>query len=269
MKASVIISFYNKIDFLKLLLAGFERQTEKDFEVVISDDGSKKEVVAELQEVIKKSPLHIVHNWHEDNGWRKNTILNKSVVLAQSNYLIFVDGDCVPHRSFVSDHLRASVPNTIVAGRRVNLGKTFCLTLTAEKVRNGLLENLFKVIKENHKEGSHLEKAVRNPFTFLNPFFDSYSHGLLGCNFSMFKDDLLSINGFDERYLYPCVGEDTDIEKRFLMKNGMIKRIKQAAIQYHLWHKLLSREDQPKNMEILNATIAQKITFTPYGIARK
>jgi hypothetical protein len=47
-------------------------------------------------------------------------------------------------------------------------------------------------------------------FSFKNKFLRSnlnkkYS-GLLGCNFSLYKKDLLDINGFDERYEAPSIG---------------------------------------------------------------
>ena len=44
MKASVIISFYQKIEYLKLVLAGFERQSEREFEIIIADDGSNSSI---------------------------------------------------------------------------------------------------------------------------------------------------------------------------------------------------------------------------------
>ena len=40
---SVIISTYNKPRFLELVLRGYSVQTNKDFEIVIADDGSTSE----------------------------------------------------------------------------------------------------------------------------------------------------------------------------------------------------------------------------------
>ena len=48
-QATVIAAFYNKIDYLRLVLAGFETQSEKDFEFIVADDGSKQEIVKELE----------------------------------------------------------------------------------------------------------------------------------------------------------------------------------------------------------------------------
>ena len=88
MRCSVNIAFYNKIDNLKLILAGLERQTVKDFEVVICDDGSREDVVNQIKEIQKTSSLTIRHIWQEDNGWQKNIMLNKSIMSMKTDYVI-------------------------------------------------------------------------------------------------------------------------------------------------------------------------------------
>ena len=270
MKASIIISFYNKIDFLKLVLAGLSRQSEKDFEVIISDDGSRPDVVEQIKTIQANSPLTIKHNWHEDDGWQKNIILNKSVQLAQGTLLIFLDGDCIPHKHFVKDHLAYATANVISAGRRVMLNEDYSSGLTTKSVAKGKLENFISMALQNIKGGSHLEKGLRNPFSFLQDKMNrpKAEYSLSGCNFSMYKEDILKINGFDERYLAACVGEDTDLEKRFLMAGGKVKRLKNIAITYHIWHKRISRAGEEANMKLFNANIASGISFTPYGIKK-
>ena len=82
--ATVIITFYNKTEILKLVLAGFERQSVKEFEIIIADDGSHENAVHELQQIIGSSPLHIRHVWHPENGWQKNLIMNKAIMAAET-----------------------------------------------------------------------------------------------------------------------------------------------------------------------------------------
>ena len=76
---SVVISFYNKIEYLNLILAALERQSFRDFEVVIADDGSRPDVVSAIQLIMERSPLSIQHLWHEDKGFRKTRIFNEAV----------------------------------------------------------------------------------------------------------------------------------------------------------------------------------------------
>src|SRR5665647_325671 len=104
---SLIISFYNRIDFLKLIFAGLEQQSFRDFEVIIADDGSRSEIVEEVKLMIGSASFPVKHIWQEDNGWQKNTILNKAIVASEAPYIIFIDGDCIPHRRFIEEHLKS------------------------------------------------------------------------------------------------------------------------------------------------------------------
>ena len=87
---SVVISFYNKIEYLNLILAALERQSFRDFEVVIADDGSRPDVVSAIQLIMERSPLSIQHLWHEDKGFRKTRIFNEAIRKSRSPYLIYL-----------------------------------------------------------------------------------------------------------------------------------------------------------------------------------
>ena len=56
MKCSLIISVYNDIKTLILILEALKIQTEKEFEVIVADDGSDNDFVERLREYIEKSP---------------------------------------------------------------------------------------------------------------------------------------------------------------------------------------------------------------------
>jgi len=112
--------------------------------------------------------------------------------------------------------------------------------------------------------GSHLENAVFFGNRFIRKKINKKDKGVLGSNFSLHKSDIIEINGFDERYKKPAVGEDTDIEFRLRNAGKKVKSVKHLAIQYHLYHKKLERDKA--NMEYLNDVIENKTTFTPYGI---
>ena len=248
-KATLIISFYNNFPFLRLVFGGLERQTVKDFEIIIADDGSNKECKRKIIEYDNNSSLSIKHQWQKDKGWRKNRILNQAIVASKAKYLIFIDGDCIPHRAFIEEHISNSKDQTALAGRRVNLSEKVSSMLNYENVKNGCLEKRFFPIMVWDIIRKNINKKDR---------------GILGSNFSIFKKDIVNINGFDERYRSPAVGEDTDIEYR-LRHNGIkIKSIKYLSIQYHLFHDKLYRPNE--NLDILKQTMEKKIVYTPFGI---
>lgn len=267
-KASVIVAFYNKLDFLKLVLAGFERQTEKDFELIIADDGSRDEVVSEIKKIQHNYSFPIKHIWHEDKGFRKNKILNVGVSTSQSDYIILVDGDCVPHYGFVEGHLNFSRKKTALTGRRVNLSEKITIQLIEKNVREGFLEKHFLLLMKDGLFGKSIdvEKGIYLKNKLLLNIFNRKQRGLLGCNFSLFKEDLVNINGFDERYESPSIGEDSDVQFRLELSGVNIKSINHAALQYHLYHELQQRN--PQNLLLFEETKGQQISFTPMGLKK-
>lgn len=267
--ASVIITFYNKTDILKLVLAGFERQSVKDFEIIIADDGSNEKAVAELHEIIHSSPLHIRHVWHPDNGWQKNLIMNKAIMAAETDYLLFTDGDCIPHRHFVKEHLQARERNHVLTGRRVLLSKRVSDFLTAKRVRLGLLEKmlfLWMLVERIFGEGQFVENAIYFRQKWIRKRINKKDRGLLGSNFSLHKEDILAVNGFDERYLSPYVGEDTDLDMRLRQYGCKYRHLKHLAIQYHYYHRRL--EYSHANLKILEENKKLDKGYTPFGIKK-
>jgi glycosyltransferase involved in cell wall biosynthesis len=269
-KASVIISFYNNIDKLKLLLAGLQMQKFNSFEAIIADDGSKTEVVEQIRAIAKNYTFPIQHIWHEDIGWRKNVILNKAITASKGEVLIFIDGDCIPHPKFVMEHYNNREDMCALAGRRVNMSKNVSDSLTEKKIRNGYLQgwgfiNLIFQLSFRGKNGQ-----IENGFYIGNQNIRNkirkYNRGLIGCNFSIQKKDLLVINGFDERYTSAYIGEDTDIEVRLRNAGGKDKSVKHIAIVYHCFHPL--RKYENVCFDIFNANKNNKVSYTPYGIIK-
>ena len=118
---------------------------------------------------------------------------------------------------------------------------------------------------ENFEKGISLNLPfVKNSVDRKNP-----KRQILGCNFSIYKKDLFSINGFDERYLGPCYGEDIDIDLRFTNSGGKVRLLRYCAIQYHIHHPLLSRQSLDANEKIYIQNRNQKIGFTVFGITKE
>lgn len=264
--ASLIISFYNNIDYLQLVLSGLERQSFRDFEIILSDDGSSEKNALAADKLLNACSISATHIWHEDKGFRKNQILNKSIIAGNSENLIFIDGDCVPHQKFVEEHLNHIEEKICNTGRRVNLSESLTKALTPKKVRNGWLEQNLPVLVFDGLFGKtvDVEKGIYFSSPVLRKLVNKKNRGLLGCNFSIKKKDLLDINGFDERYVAPSIGEDSDIQFRLELNGVKIKSLNNIAVQYHLYHKLLPREKE--NLELFEKVKKEKRAFTPYGI---
>lgn len=269
-KASLVISIYNRLDYLRLILAALERQSCAEFEVIIADDGSRPEVVTAIHELMKSSVLAIQHVWQEDLGFRKTRILNEAIRNSRSPYLIFIDGDCVPHQHFVREHIENRSDNTVLAGRRANISRRLQAYLSERIIREGGLEHGFvwRLIADGiFGKSNHVIKGIYVKNRFLRKFLNRSQAGVLGCNFSLWKKDILAVNGFDERYEAPSVGEDTDLEARLRWKGVEIRTIKNMAVQFHFDHPQLNRPSA--NTEIFKDVLVSKEPFTPFGIIRE
>jgi glycosyltransferase involved in cell wall biosynthesis len=243
-------------------------QLAKSFEVLIADDGSSEENVEKISCLIKNFPFPVRHIWHEDMGWRKNTILNRAAAASFSDYLIFIDGDCLLHTHFVKEHLANRQSETVLTGRRVYLSPSVSHYL----VQSGNFRKLyslpvfFRLFYDRYtsKSSAHLENALYLGRTFLRRFINKKDRGVLGSNFSLYRSDLLRINGFDEQYTAPYVGEDTDLEYRLRQAGMKVKTLKHLAIQYHLFHP--RQEKNTINEEIFKKTRSEGRYYAEKGI---
>jgi glycosyltransferase involved in cell wall biosynthesis len=116
--AGVVFTTYNRPQDLERVLAGYARQTYGRFEIVIADDGSGEETRHCIERARRSWNLDIRHVWQEDIGFRKCRILNRAIVETAAEYLIFTDGDCIPHPEFVAGHLSLARPGFFVLSRR-------------------------------------------------------------------------------------------------------------------------------------------------------
>jgi len=236
---SLIIAVYNKPDNLRLVLAACARQSLKRFEVIIADDGSRPPVGDVIKEAHGIYSFPITHLWHEDRGWRKNVMLNNAIRASKSEYLVFIDGDCLPSRHFLLDHWNEREHKRTLLGRRVETSKRWSAGLSIEKIQQGEFERTGwnEIIDGLRGKSLRVEDGIRIPIAVVRKILLRNVRGMLGSNFSAWKRDLIAINGFDELYNGPGCGEDSDVQYRLSLIGVVGKPLRNLAIQYHIWHK--------------------------------
>src|SRR6478735_2664821 len=91
MKFSIIIPVYNRPDEIKELLESLTRQTYKNFEVVIVEDGS----INKCEDIVKgfQNQLKIRYYYKENSG--QGFSRNFGFDLAEGDYFIVFDSDCI------------------------------------------------------------------------------------------------------------------------------------------------------------------------------
>lgn len=242
---AVIISTYNSPEYLRRVLVGYCAQSRHPDELIVADDGSKGDTARVVEAFANDAPFVVRHVWHEDDGFRLAEIRNRAIAAATADYLLFSDGDCIPHPDFVRDHRSIMRAGSFVTGKRMLVGQTLSGTFRWQGGRAALLGCL-----KGEMSGCH--HLVRLPWLVLPR---RGTKGLRGCNMAAFRKDLLAVNGFNER-ITGWGREDSELVAR-LFAYGLTRREAPfAALVLHLWHPENSRTSLTGNDLLLEETLA-------------
>ncbi|MEG0794973.1 MAG: glycosyltransferase family 2 protein [Odoribacter sp.] len=256
-KATLILSTYNRPDALALCLESIARQTVLPDEVIIGDDGSKEATLQVIESYQKTFPVPLIHIWQEDKGFRLAKARNKCIARAQYEYIIQIDGDLILHRDFVKDHLVFAREGCYIKGGRVNINlkltQKLCSTL------NYFQPNFFTSGLIRRENSIHCIPIAR----FLAPRRKTAPG--LGCNMSYWKKDVIEINGYDE-FFVGWGGEDYDLAMRLFHLGKKKLALKFAAIGFHLWHNDLYMDNKDKNFSYYYNKIDKKAIRCEQGV---
>ncbi len=269
MKASVIFSTYNSTEWLEKVLWGYSVQTVKDFEIVIADDGSGPETREVIERFKAELDIPIQHVWQPDEGFQKSRILNKAIVAAKADYLIFSDGDCIPRKDFVEVHLKQRKPGHFLSGGYFLLTMPTSKTITRDDIISQRCFSVSWLAKHGQPVTyKALKLAVRGVFRNLFNALTTTKPTWNGHNSSGWKQDIIEANGFDERMQYG--GQDRELGERMLNKGVKGIQVRYSAVVIHLDHKRGYRnmESILKNRGIRHETRTTGKTRTPYGIIK-
>lgn len=220
-RAAVIVATFNQPNALRLCLSALAGQTERDFEVVVADDGSD----GETAEVARASGAR--HVWQENRGFRKAAAVNAAVRQTVAERLIFTDGDCVPPRDFVRVHLEALAPRAFACGGYVNVREGDARALTPEAVKEGAHERLLSPRERARLAWVHKKNLVYIALGRKN------KPKAYGANLSVSRDAFVEVNGFDESF-EGVGGEDSDLRNRLVLAGATPNSVWDRAWVFHL-----------------------------------
>ncbi len=265
LRLSVIVSTYNNPRALRLVLAGLTRQTVRDFELLIADDGSGPATKAVIEDYARDAPFPVRHLWHPDTGFRKCAILNTAILAATGNYLIFFDGDCIAPARTIAAHVHAARRQRYLAGGTVQLSQRATDALTVTSVARGDFERIGLWWREVGKR----RRLIVNRLPGIRVLFDrnvKRPPGWRGENSSTFAEYVHRVGGFDERFTYGL--EDADFGHRLEAAGVIGSSLRYTAPVFHLEHPrpYVSPDDWVANRALYDANRAVRMTLTPYGL---
>lgn len=261
----VIISTYNNPILLEKVLWGLKYQIHQPNEIIVADDGSDERTAQLIQHYAQSMPIKYV--WHPDEGFRKTEILNRAVLIANSDYLIFIDQDLIPRSDFISMHYTHAKKKCFISGGAICIPEELSKTIVEEDVQTGRLFSIKWLLSHGVKKSWKLSKLWQNKLlcnilNTITPTKASWNGG----NASTWREYIIQVNGFDTRMRYGA--EDREFGQRLENLGYKGIQLRYGTPLIHLYHTrpYQNRDDWKKNLLIWKNTKKHKLTTTKYGI---
>jgi glycosyltransferase involved in cell wall biosynthesis len=263
---SVIVTTYNREDALDAVLRSLAGQNDRDFEVIVADDGSQPDTANLVRAWQAKLGHPLAHVWHEDRGFRAAEIRNRAILASRGDYVIFLDGDCLARPDFVAAHRRLAEPGWFVTGNRILLSPE----LTAEVLRGKLAPEQwgFGTFLAQRLGGgvNRLAALLYLPLGPLRRLRRRAWRGARSANLAVWRADLTKVDGFDADYS-GWGKEDSDIIVRLLRAGVRRKDGVFATAVLHLWHTQADRARLAENERRLSDIISSDTIRAQRGLS--
>jgi glycosyltransferase involved in cell wall biosynthesis len=197
MKFSIITATYN--NDLSRLSEALSKQSFKDFEWIITDDGSKDFKAP-------KFPHKYIRQM--DWGMRLAKAINKGIKIAKGEYCVFIMGDSFPDENYLAVLNNFASPENVLCGIRVNVEKGKIIEMDW-RLRKGLIPMTPVLLTDNEPWNLITGNGLVVPT-------EAFKHG--GWN-PKFK-------GYG--------GEDNELAARLFFKGYLLWSI--PAVLYHEFH---------------------------------
>ena len=241
---SVIVSTYNREDALDVVLRALSRQSDRNFEIVVADDGSGPATARVVREWKKMLPIK--HVWHEDCGFRLSDIRNRGIRASAGTYILFLDGDCIARRDFVAAHRRLAEPGWFVTGTRILLSAD----LTDRILHQGFEPELWGLARwlayRLRRQLNRFAPLLELRLGVMRKLSARRWRGARGSNMAFWRADLEKVDGFDNSFS-GWGREDSDIFIRLIRAGVRRKDGRFASGVLHLWHPEADRSRLAEN----------------------
>jgi glycosyltransferase involved in cell wall biosynthesis len=255
MDVSVIVSTYNKVEWLEKVLWGYQKQDYRGFELLIADDGSTRDTRELILGFARQSAFPIRHIWHPDDGYQRSIILNAAILASRGDYLVFSDGDCIPRKDFVRTHAEMARPGYFLSGGSVYLSMAVSQVISPDDVVSGRFADPSWLKSQGQDLGRHRLRLVSGGWsaTVLDHLTTTNPTWNLN-NASTWRDWIFAANGMETEMQYG--GADRALGSRLenLGLRGKLARFR--AVLLHLDH---DRPYKTRDSIIRNKGIRRRI----------
>lgn len=251
MRCTLLATTYNWKEALVAVLDSVARQSRLPDEVIVADDGSRADTREALLGIARDFPTALRHVWQEDAGFRAASVRNRAIAAGRGDYVICIDGDMVLHPDFVADHLALAEAGSFLQGGRVQATPAY-----TQKLIDGARPSFSPWMPADFaaQHGDERRHALRWPWLAKRKARGAHAGvTVMSCNMSFWREDLLRVNGFDER-MEGYGSEDLEIDLRLRNAGVRRRRLKFAGLAVHLAHGSRAPVD-PEDLSLPNNRI--------------
>lgn len=264
-RISLCITTYNSVLRLQQVFKSLIRMRHLPEEILICDDGSGQATRELVQWFSTQISIPVHHLWQPDCGWRPSRARNNGIQHSIGDYIVFIDGDCVPHARFVLDHRRLAKVGTLVLGDRAHVREEALQTFTPSL--SHILMEMWR--RRIHKRRSALRVFWERPerLRFDNLTYRQLAHLAVGCNFAAWRSNLLQVNGFNEAITGWGL-EDVELIARIMATGVEARKVRRKAIVYHLDHGDRAYDSEAV-LKPVEAVFRERRVLSPAGIVKQ
>lgn len=236
MNITVIISAHRKGRELECVLTGYAMQTRPADQIIIAQDGVDPSISAAIDALRRQGwHLPLLHQTQEQRGFGKFRAVNRAILAASGELLLFTDGDCIPRDDFVESYLRLMAPGMFLAGgSHVSIPEEYHqqhALLEAVRDQSVFEYGFLSAIPGFCKGAARLTRNRR-----LARLLDRVTqrNAFSGSNSCAWRDDVLAVGGFDEAMAYG--GGDLNMGLRLNHIGVRGVRARHTLVSLHLDH---------------------------------
>ena len=227
--AIIVTSYQMPWHLLRVLESIACQSTHRQFEVVVSDDGSADETPRVVAEFRSRASFPVRFLTHPHTQFHAARCRNDGARATSARHLMFIDGDCLLPPDHIEQHLRAWRAGGVTCGYCIRLDQSVSHQVTLDVVRSG--EFVEWAPAEQRTKLRHMH--------YKSLWYGAIGHAtkpaFRGGDFLLARTDYERVNGFDENFLgWGC--EDDDFGRRLRAAGIRLISVLNRTWVYHLWH---------------------------------
>ena len=243
---SVVVATYNRPDALAAVLRSLARQTDRDFEVIVADDGSSVKTARTVTEWAARMQVPLRHVWHDDRGFRLAEIRNRAIRASNGSYCVFIDGDCLVRPDFVTVHRNLAEPGWFVTGNRILLSRELTERILGEGLEPERWGFASWIAQRARRQVNRFAPLLVLELGHLRKLHPRRWQNARGSTMAFWRADLDRVDGFDAAFT-GWGREDSDIFIRMIRAGIHRKDGRFGPGVLHLWHPEADRGQLAEN----------------------